>query len=67
MKNVDNTLQGNLLSLFVMVDAQVNSEVGSIVHGNKSGGVNDSVFESLHGLIVFFCPEERLPFACEVD
>src|ERR1700733_7412710 len=49
------------------VDAHVDRKVGGVVDGDEGGGVNDGVLEVLHGLVVFFSPDERLPFACEIN
>jgi len=41
--------------------------ISGVIYGDKSGGLDDSAFEGLHGLLVFGVPRERSVFASEVD
>src|SRR5258708_30175577 len=49
------------------VNAYVNRAVRRIIDRDESGGVDDGIFESLHGLIVLLSPDECLAFASKMD
>jgi hypothetical protein len=49
------------------VDAHVDRTVRSIVNGDEGRQMDNGVFETLHGVVMFLSPGKGLPFTGKVD